>query len=96
MILFGRYKGDYPDDNGSNKLCKHLAYDEVFINNEGGVRFCSNVASYIKKTVTNIYHKDFENYIQDLNTFHKANYGWLKENLPCIISGKSKSCLCSR
>lgn len=99
----GRYKIDNADNNGKEgegrnvfPLCRHLGYDEVFIDCEGGLRFCAEVIAYDRKTVTNIFENSFDEVLDDLDSFHKGNYQWLRNNLRNIIQGKERSCMCMR
>ncbi len=96
-IPMGRYRGKVKTKpEGLPRLCSHLGYDETIVDINGGVRFCPEIESYDKKTVSNIYQKDFEEVMEDLDHFHKENYLWLQDRLPEIMVGEKKSCMCQR
>ncbi len=78
------------------QLCRHLGYDEFIVNQKGGIRFCSEITSYDKSTYANWYEQSYEQVMEKLDQFHRKNYRWLKEHLPEIMLGESKSCMCER
>jgi hypothetical protein len=83
-------------ENGIPPLCKHLGYDEIYVDINGNMRFCTEVVSYDKKAASNLYLRSFEELIDDLDRFHAENYHWLRENMQEIMTGAVRSCMCRR